>query len=222
MNALRVENLGLHLPHGQCLVEALTFSISPGEVLALMGPSGSGKSTVLSWLTGGCDARVTARGSLWLGSEPLHNLPTEKRRLGLMLQQDYLFPHLSVGGNLHFGLRGGSRAERQARVRKSLQDAGLAGMEDRDPATLSGGQRARVSLVRALLSSPRALLLDEPFSGLDTELREQIRTFTWQAAATLPVLLVTHDLADVPAGANILTIGEPCSGEGLLHPQVAK
>lgn len=212
MHELCVKNLSLQLPNGSWLVKGLTFSVSPGQVLALMGPSGSGKSSILSWLTGTSDSRLRASGEVWLGPRELTCLPTEKRRLGLMLQQDYLFPHMSVGDNLRFGLRGGSRQEREDRIRQSLAEASLAGMENRDPATLSGGQRARVSLVRTLLSDPCALLLDEPFSGLDTNLREQIRRFTWQAAAALPVLLVTHDLEDIPAQANILNIGENQTG----------
>ena len=221
MEALRIENLSLQLPQGDALVEALSFTVEPGEILALMGPSGSGKSSILSWLTGTVDARISAKGKVWLGTQRLDLLPTEKRRLGLMLQQDYLFPHMSVGDNLRFGLRGGSREQREFRVNQSLSEAGLAGMADRDPATLSGGQRARVSLVRTLLSDPCALLLDEPFSRLDATLREQIRRFTWQAAAQLPVLLVTHDLGDVPAGARILEIGKQSPGALGSTPQLA-
>ena len=210
---LRVEALGLRLPDERSLVDGLSFAIEPGEVLALMGRSGSGKSSVLAWLTGTLDARLQSRGRVWLGDRRLDPLPTERRRLGLMLQQDYLFPHMSVGDNLAFGLRpdGRGRAARAARARRieeSLAGAGLGGMAARDPATLSGGQRARVSLLRTLLAEPCAILLDEPFSRLDTALREQIRAFTWEAARTLPVLLVTHDLADVPHGARVLTIGE--------------
>ena len=205
---LRVESLSLGLPDGRALVDELGFTVEPGSVLALMGRSGSGKSSVLAWLTGTLDPRLHARGRLWLGTTRLDALPTERRRLGLMLQQDYLFPHMSVGDNLLFGLRGGDRTTRARRVRDALDGAGLGGMVDRDPATLSGGQRARVSLLRTLLSEPCALLLDEPFSRLDTALREQIRRFTWEAARELPVLLVTHDLADVPDGARVLTIGD--------------
>ena len=207
MYPLRIENLTIELPGGQTLVNDLSFGIQPGEVLVLMGPSGSGKSSILAWLTGTADPGLCASGEVWLGETRITALPTERRRLGLMLQQDYLFPHMTVQENLLFGLRVGKHSERLKQVSESLRHAGLADMEHRDPATLSGGQRARVSLVRTLLSNPCALLLDEPFSRLDTTLREQIRHFTWDSAASLPVLLVTHDASDIPAGAKILEIG---------------
>ncbi|MGQ7845429.1 ATP-binding cassette domain-containing protein [Granulosicoccus sp. 3-233] len=207
MHELCVRDLSLQLPNGKWLVRNLSFNVEPGQVLALMGPSGCGKSSLLSWLTGTIAPKLCATGEVWLGPRELTCLPTEKRRLGLMLQQDYLFPHMSVGDNLRFGLRGGSREERRLRISQTLAEASLAGMEHRDPATLSGGQRARVSLIRTLLSDPCALLLDEPFSGLDATLREQIRQFTWQSAKELPVVLVTHDEADIPPQANILNLG---------------
>lgn len=216
MQSLYVDGLTLQLPGGQMLVKELSFRIEPGEVLVLMGPSGSGKSSILAWLTGTADSRICASGDVWLGDTCITGLPTEKRRLGLMLQQDYLFPHMSVGDNLLFGVRGGTRSERLSTIRESLSNAGLEGMEGRDPATLSGGQRARVSLARTLLSNPCALLLDEPFSRLDTAMREQIRRFTWDSAARLPVLLVTHDAFDAPEGATILDIGKT----GLTGPVV--
>ena len=206
MHPLRVENLNLQLPDGSWLTRELSFVIEPGEILVVMGPSGSGKSTILSWLTGTLDKRIRASGEVWLGDVRLNNVAVEQRKLGLMLQQDYLFPHMSVGQNLKFGLRGSSKAERHTRVIDSLEDAGLEGMMDRDPATLSGGQRARVSLLRTLLSEPCALLLDEPFSRLDVTLREQIRDFTWRSATNLPTLLVTHDEADIPPQASILNL----------------
>lgn len=202
MNNLTVDSLKITLPDGTRLCDGLTFSIEPGRVLALMGPSGSGKSTILSWITGTIDPRIKATGEVYLGDTRLTDLPAEKRQLGLMLQQDYLFPHMSVGQNLKFGLRSGDKAAREKRVEDSLREASLAGMAARDPGTLSGGQRARVSLLRTLLSEPSALLLDEPFSRLDVNLREQIRTFTWSQARHLPTLLVTHDLADIPAHAG--------------------
>lgn len=206
MYPLKVSGLTLTLPDGTELCNGLSFSIEPGDVLALMGPSGSGKSTILSWLTGTLEPGIQARGEAWLGETSLMNVATEHRRLGLMLQQDYLFPHMTVGQNLKFGLRDGTPSERRDIVRDSLKNAGLENMEDRDPATLSGGQRARVSLLRTLLSNPCALLLDEPFSRLDNDRRKKIREFTWAAAVALPTLLVTHDADDVPAHANIVNL----------------
>ncbi len=206
MQSLRVESLQLQLPDGRMLCESLSFSILPGKVLVLMGSSGSGKSSILSWITGTLDPRIRAQGDVWLGNTCLTTTPTEQRRMGLMLQQDYLFPHMSVGDNLKFGLRGGTRSDRQSRVVQSLESAGLGGMQNRDPVTLSGGQRARVSLLRTLLSNPLALLLDEPFSRLDAPMRRHIRETTWEATHTLPVLLVTHDAADVPLHANVLSL----------------
>ncbi|MEE9321118.1 MAG: ATP-binding cassette domain-containing protein [Granulosicoccus sp.] len=219
MDALRVKNLNISVAHQPPMVSDLNFDIEAGDVLALMGASGSGKSSVLGWLTGTLNPYVRADGQAWLGDVRVDALPTERRRLGLMLQQDYLFPHMSVGDNLRFGLRDGTRQNRTARILEILDSAGLQGMENRDPATLSGGQRARVSLLRTLLSDPCALLLDEPFSRLDTARREQIRQFTWHSARKLPVLLVTHDVADVPEGASIITIGSaPADGEVITSP----
>lgn len=206
MHSLKVVDLTLTLPNGTLLCESLSFDIASGSVLALMGPSGSGKSSVLSWMTGTLAPDIQAVGEVWLGDANVTLLPAERRGLGLMLQQDYLFPHMSVEQNLKFGLRGGTRSERDSIVQSSLDHAGLSGMGKRSPTTLSGGQRSRVSLLRTLLSNPHALLLDEPFSRLDVALRSTIREFAWASAATLPILLVTHDMDDVPAHANILHV----------------
>lgn len=206
MPSLKVVDLTLTLPNGTKLCESLSFDIASGSVLALMGPSGSGKSSILSWITGTLAPNIRATGEAWLGDTNITSLPAEHRCLGLMLQQDYLFPHMSVEQNLKFGLRGGTRSERHEIVQSSLSRAGLSGMGKRNPTTLSGGQRSRVSLLRTLLSDPHALLLDEPFSRLDVALRSTIREFTWRSAASLPTLLVTHDMDDVPAHAKTLHI----------------
>lgn len=209
MTTLAVEDLTLTTPDGSPLVEGLSFSISAGEVLVLMGPSGCGKSSLLGWLTGTLPPGFSCRGSASIDGHRVESLATERRRIGLVLQADYLFPHMSVADNLLFGLRHGRRRERRRKVDELLQEAGLEGFGPRDPATLSGGQRARVSLLRTLLSDPAVLLLDEPFSRLDAARREQIRQFTWARSRELPVLLVTHDLADVPDGARVLEIQSP-------------
>jgi len=211
MATLIVSSLSITLPNGEPLCRDLSFEVAAGEVLALTGPSGSGKSSILAWLTGTLHPSITHQGHAYLDKQELSHLPTEKRKLGLMLQKNYLFPHMSVGQNLLFGLPSGPpRAERWKSVCDSLASAGLEGMENRDPATLSGGQCARVSLLRTLLSKPEALLLDEPFSRLDRDRRAQIREFTWLSAASLPILLVTHDEDDIPEGARRVSLVDIC------------
>ena len=173
--------------------------IAPGEVLSVMGPSGVGKSTLLSLITGTLAPAFRFTGRVLLDGDDVTDLAPEARRIGILFQDDLLFPHLSVGANLAFGLSpGGSKAERRRKIDAALDEIGLAGFAGRDPATLSGGQKARVALMRMLLSEPRALLLDEAFSGLDADRRAQMRGLVFERAKErgLPVLMVTHDRAD--------------------------
>lgn len=180
--------------------------VAPGEVLTVMGPSGSGKSTLLSYIIGTLDDGFDAKGQVMLNGTDITDLAPEQRHVGILFQDELLFPHLSVGENLAFGLRATvkGRAARRQHIDAALEDIGLAGFADRDPETLSGGQKARVALMRMLLSGPKALLLDEPFSRLDTERRDQIRTLVFDQARAkgLPVLLVTHDHADADAAGG--------------------
>lgn len=181
---------------------AVDAMVEPGKVLTLMGPSGSGKSTLLSFITGTMHPAFDADGEVLLHGQPITTLPANKRRVGIMFQDDLLFPHLSVGQNLAFGLApGGTRVSRRQKIEAALEGVGLAGFVDRDPATLSGGQRARVALMRMLLAAPCALLLDEAFSRLDQALRGQVREMVFRHAKTLelPVLMVTHDVEDAEA-----------------------
>jgi putative thiamine transport system ATP-binding protein len=195
--------------HGRTLIDALSACIAPGEVLAVMGPSGSGKSSLLAWAAGTLDVPpFEARGRLLLDSHDLTALPIQQRRVGLLFQDDLLFPHMSVRDNLLFAMPAGGRGERVAQADAALVEAGLEGFGQRRPASLSGGQRSRVSLLRALLAHPHALLLDEPFSKLDAALRSQMRAFTFDTlrARGVPAILVTHDAADVPEGAQVVKL----------------
>ncbi len=191
------------------LVNGLSARVAPGEVLAVMGESGAGKSSLLAWMAGTLPDGFTASGRLRLDGRELDALPTLERRIGLLFQDDLLFPHMNVRENLLFALpREGTRAHRVAAAEAALARAGLAGMGARMPGRLSGGQRARVSVLRALLAQPRALLLDEPFSRLDAALRERFRGFVFEriAAQRIPAVLVTHDRRDVPAGARVIEL----------------
>jgi len=190
----------------------LSLHVEPGAVVTVMGPSGSGKSSLLAYLAGTLPDALTGTGRVLLDGRNIVPLAPELRRIGLMFQDDLLFPHLSVLQNLMFAIpRGaGPRARRRERAEAALAEMDLAGFGPRDPATLSGGQRSRAALARMLLSEPRAMLLDEPFSKLDLALRAQIRALVFAKAAErgLPALLVTHDPADAEAaGGAVVTLG---------------
>ncbi len=192
---------------GTPLFAPLTLRIAAGEVATVMGPSGIGKSTLLDAIGGHLIHGFSLQGDIRLKGRDLRPLPPEARRIGLLFQDALLFPHLSVGANLAFGLPPDIRGTaRRGAVDKALDQAGLAGFAPRDPATLSGGQRARAALMRAILARPQALLLDEPFSRLDAGLRGEIRAFTFDhiRAAGIPALLVTHDEGDAQAAGGAL------------------
>jgi putative thiamine transport system ATP-binding protein len=205
--ALELRNVSIALG-SQMLVPPLTCRILPGEIVTVMGPSGAGKSTLLAFIGGFLDRAFAARGEVLIGEQDITTLPPERRRVGILFQDDLLFPHLSVGENLAFGLAA-RRTERQRIVAEALAEADLKDLGNRDPATLSGGQRARVALLRTLLAEPRALLLDEPFGKLDRGLRQDIRAFVFDHARVrgLPMLLVTHDPEDAEAaGGRVITL----------------
>ena len=192
---------------------SLTERVAPGEALTVMGPSGSGKSTLLAYIGGFLDSVFTATGRVLSGEIDVTALPAEQRHVGILFQDPLLFPHMTVAGNLVFAIPASvrGRAARGELAERALEDIGLGRMGDRDPDTLSGGQKARVALARVLLAAPRMLLLDEPFSKLDMELRGQMRelVFARASARGLPVILVTHDeAAAAAADGRIVRIGE--------------
>lgn len=209
-DALSLRNIHIALP-GRELVEALSIDVGPGEVVTVMGASGTGKSSLLAFIGGYLQAPFIARGNVLIGAHRIDDRAPYQRDVGILFQDDLLFPHLSVEGNLMFGVpaRISSRSARRAAVEQALAEADLSGFGARDPATLSGGQRARVALMRTLLSRPRVLLLDEPFGKLDAALREDFRRFVFEHSRLLglPTLLVTHDAADAQAAAGrVLTL----------------
>lgn len=193
---------------GEVTLLELDAAVGPGEVLTVMGPSGSGKSTLLAFVAGFLAPAFQATGRVRLDGRDVTRLPAERRGIGLLFQDPLLFPHLSVAGNLRFGMPRAT-PDKSARVEAALGEIGLAGFGDRDPATLSGGQQARVALMRLLLSAPCAVLLDEPFAKLDTHLRHEMRqlVFSRLHEAGLPSLLVTHDREDAEdAGGSLIQL----------------
>lgn len=205
--ALTLSDVGI-MRGDEVLIRPFSLSIAAGETVTLMGASGTGKSTLLAFVAGDLEAPFTAEGTVSLEGRDLDGVPPERRRIGRLFQDDLLFPHLTVAENILFGMPRGPREERLKRVEAALAEADLEGFGPRPPHTLSGGQRARVALMRALVAEPRAMLLDEPFNKLDAELREAMRDFVFAhiAMRRIPCLMVTHDRADVPEKGRVLLL----------------
>ncbi len=201
---LTLDLQSLRTPH-RVLLRPLRLSVAPGCVHTLMGPSGSGKSSLLAALCGTLPEGLHFDGTVQLAGRRIDRLPPQARRAGMLFQDDLLFPHMTVRENLLFALPAGAAAAREAAVRQALADVEMVAFAQTDPATLSGGQRARVALARALLAQPLALLLDEPFARLDVALRERMRTlvFGLVRARRIPALMVSHDFADVADPAHL-------------------
>ena len=197
MTAPAIELAGVTKSYGPVrAVDDVDLAVAPGEFLTLLGPSGCGKSTLLRLVAG---FEEPDAGSLRLFgdvvADPTRSTPPEQRGVGLVFQHLALFPHLDVAGNVGYGLRRLGRAERRARVAELLDLVDLAGAAGRHPDQLSGGQAQRVALARALAPRPRVVLLDEPFSSLDTTLRASLRSEVRSILRTAGVtaVLVTHD-----------------------------
>ncbi|WP_049722353.1 ATP-binding cassette domain-containing protein [Gilvimarinus polysaccharolyticus] len=202
---------------GQTLLQVPELTVAPGKVGMIMGPSGSGKSTLLLWLLGQAPATFDIAGQLSLNDQDITQQEVSARRIGMLFQSSLLFPHMSVEQNLLFALPRRapyqSCAARLARVETLLAAVALADKRKAMPDTLSGGEQARVALLRALINEPKALLLDEPFAALDQHRREEVRQWTFEQIAQwqIPALMVSHDLQDRPALAQqrgpLLSIG---------------
>lgn len=201
--SLRVTDI-THRYHsaGRAALSGVSFFVPPGRTLAIIGPSGAGKSTLLRTIAG---LNEPSSGEIVLGSRDVRTLPVQERRIALVFQTDALFAHMNVRANLRFALRSRSRA---ADVESLAVHFELEKHLDRMPGTLSGGERQRVAIVRALLSEPAALLLDEPLAHLDPELRARVRNELISVRDWFdgPIVYVTHDHAEALAIADELLV----------------
>lgn len=195
MPLLQVDNISAGYG-GELVIEALSFQVERGEIVSLLGPSGCGKTTALRTVAG---FEPLSAGHIEIEgqkvSAPGMTVPPEHRSIGMVFQDYALFPHLTVAANIGFGLRGRGAAERKAQVERLLDATGMADMGSRYPHELSGGQQQRVALARALAPKPTLLLMDEPFSNLDVELRERLSVEVRDLlrAEGISGILVTHD-----------------------------
>ncbi len=214
---LEVSQLGVqYAGRARAAVDGATLSLAAGDIGVLIGPSGCGKTTLLRAVAG---LERAQSGCIRLGGQTVSDaelhVPPEQRRIGMVFQDYALFPHLDVGRNVAFGLAGLPAAERRARVAEVLALVGLENAERLHPHQLSGGQQQRVALARALAPKPRLLLLDEPFSNLDVDLRErlahELRGILKAAGAT--ALFVTHDQLEAFAIGDVIGVMH----EGQLH-----
>ena len=204
MSTPRLQTIDLDLGYaGSVFARGIDLTVQPSEIVAILGPSGSGKSTLLGAIAG---VVAPAGGRVLVDGADVTHTPIHRRDVGLIFQQPLLFAHLSVQDNVAYGLRrhGRSRAEARERARELLAWVDLAGYEDRATDALSGGQAQRVALARALAPEPAVLLLDEPFSALDAELRGRLAV---EVAAMLrergvAAVHVTHDPAEAAVVAD--------------------
>ncbi len=205
--SLSIINLNIATHNGSVLLSDCSFLIQKGEILSVMGPSGCGKSTLLNIIAGHVTEHFTYTGDIQINGSSVQHLAPYKRKIGILFQEDLLFPHLCIWENLAFALPNNVKgAERKKQALKALADIHLQDLSDHYPEQISGGQRARISLVRMLLAKPDIALLDEPFSKLDNKLRMQFRdwVFNQLAKANIPTLLVTHDVDDIPNNSQQL------------------
>jgi putative thiamine transport system ATP-binding protein len=192
---------------GKALIKELSVEVDNGAVLTLMGPSGSGKSTLLSVIAGfvSCDFAFT--GEVLLQDKAMMEVKPENRKIGILFQDDLLFPHLSICENLMIALPNSIKGKKRKEIAlATLDEINLLALADKSSQQISGGQKARISVMRLLLAEPQAVLLDEPFSKLDKSLRSDFRNwlFIELRKRNLPTILVTHDQEDSPKDAKIL------------------
>ena len=198
---LELKNITLkwNSPNEKVFIKDLNLKIKNGEILCIFGASGVGKSSLINVIAGVYEDNLKFQGKIILNGKNLNQVPIEKRKIGLLLQDGTLFPHLTVEQNILFGMsKKLTYKQKSALITSNLKESNMVGFEDRYPHTLSGGQKARIACLRAILSEPDALLLDEPFSSLDPDQRNSFRKFVVSNIREnkIPCLLVTHDESD--------------------------
>lgn len=210
---LSLENIVIYRDNVELL--NVNACVENGQVLTVMGPSGAGKSTLLQAIAGQLHAPFRCSGSIKINNVAINNKDAHLRKVGMMFQDALLFEHMTVGENISFAMPEDAPRGKQARsnaIEELLGAVELKGITHRAVNTLSGGQQARISLLRTLASHPDVVLLDEPFSKLDLTLRGQIRSWTFKQlqARNIPAVLVTHDKDDaMAAGGDIIELS-PC------------
>lgn len=203
MNILEIQGLTFSFSRGQApVINDLSFSVKKGEIVGILGPSGSGKSTLLRLVAG---LEMPKAGMIKIAGTPVVNeglfVQPEDRGVGMVFQDYALFPHMTVKDNILFGLSRIPRKERSERLKEMLVLVQMEDFAKRYPHELSGGQQQRIALARALAPKPKLLLMDEPFSNLDADLKESIRKDlgTILNKADMTCIMVTHDRRDVDA-----------------------
>ena len=204
-----------------CQIVAKTWHITlpdihvgKGQLQVITGPSGIGKSTLLHWLLGNMPEHVLINGQIFLSGSNITNVAIEQRRVGLLMQDMYLFPHLNVQDNICFALpknrQLSSKKQRRLEALNMLEQINLGHLASRYPQNLSGGERSRVGLIRALANQPQVMLLDEPFAALDPSTREQMGGWAFQQLAKqdIPSVMVSHDVEDIPVSAKRLCLAD--------------
>lgn len=205
--SLLLNNLSITDSNENVLVSTINLAINPGQIVSLMGPSGCGKSTLLNIISGHQISDFTISGDIYLNNQLLNNISPDKRNIGILFQDDLLFPHLNIWQNLAVALPNKiKKSDRKKQAMETLAELNLSFLAYQSPAKISGGQRARIAMMRMLLAEPDAILLDEPFNKLDSSLRCGFRDWVYSEIQTrqLPALLVTHDLSDIPINGNVL------------------
>ena len=201
MILLELINISLkwNSPKEKPFIKNLNLKINNGNILCVFGKSGVGKSSLINVVAGTTEDNLSFKGEIILNGKILNNIPIEKRKIGLLLQEGALFPHLTVEQNIYFGMNRKLKSrEKLFLIDENLKKANMEGFQKRYPFTLSGGQKSRIACLRAVLSEQEVLLLDEPFSSLDPEHRNTVRNFVIDKVkeSKIPCLIVTHDETD--------------------------